>query len=479
MIDSLLKTAEEQRANLFLCGGHPDPFRQLLPFLQGFGDARDHNLVIVESPEVSGESYLRAALRQDPDGIWLDQRGQEALPIALQAVATGHRLVSGFSCPPERAWLDLLQRVAPDWVPSMVGQVLVYSLFLQVSEQASIEAVYQLHLVDGEPQLRPLGRRRGEVWKELEKPRWRSAPQPVGEDFSPLSIPSEWVRPQEPLLELLRRSRQPLLRPAWAPELVAVSDSATNVSRFGGRPTLAEGEAWPACGCCGQPMMLVAQIDASSLPEPAQDQLGPGLFQFFYCIHDSCSVQEAWAPYAGNHLARVLDPSWATVSPTEPASFPGAHYGVFAVQGWQPLFEVPDWEELPRGDFDGCDFTDSWAEIVESSARAEGLKQRYSEYFDYFGVGPDDLAEVVRLSRNYVGDKLFGWPHWSQGVDYPKCRDCGASMQMVLQINNDGHSGGEPGHRSCFGQLFAGDGIGHVFRCPQHRQQMTFAWACG
>lgn len=478
MIESLLKTAEDQRANLFLCGGRPDPFRQLLAWLQGFQDARDYNLVIVESPEVEAENYLRSALRQDPDGIWLDQRGQKAMPLALKAIATGHRLVSGFSSTPEQAWQDLLLSLPPESVPWLAGQILQFSLFLEVTDQASIEAIYQLHLVDEMPQLCLLGRRQGEGWREFNKPQWRSAPQPVAEDFSPLSIPSEWVRPQEPLLEVLRRSRRPLLRRAWAPELVSLSDSSTNLSRFGGRPALAQGEVWPACRCCGQPMMLVAQIDSSSLPQPAQGQLGPGLFQFFYCIDDSCPVEEAWAPHAGNHLARIIDDKELSY-PSEPTVIPGAGYGVFAIQGWQPLVEVPDWEELPRGDFDGYDFTDSWAEIVEGTPRAEGLRQRYSQYFEYFGVAPEELAEIAELSRNYIGDKLFGWPHWSQGVEYPRCCDCGEPMQMVLQINNDGHPGGELGNRSCFGQLFAGDGIGHVFRCPQHRQQMTFAWACG
>lgn len=49
-------------------------------------------------------------------------------------------------------------------------------------------------------------------------------------------------------------------------------------------------------------------------------------------------------------------------------------------------------------------------------------------------------------------------------------------MKPVLQINNDGHQGGEPGRGSFFGQLFAGDGNGHVYHYHGH---LTFAWACG
>ena len=120
-----------------------------------------------------------------------------------------------------------------------------------------------------------------------------------------------------------------------------------------------------------------------------------------------------------------------------------------------------------------------WAELVGQTPRGEGLRQQYSKILEHFKVEEQDLAEIVELSHNYRGDKLFGWPSWSQAAEYPNCRQCNCAMQMVLQINNDGHKNGEPGNQSCFGQIFAGDGNGHLYRCPDHPQEMTFSWACG
>lgn len=124
-------------------------------------------------------------------------------------------------------------------------------------------------------------------------------------------------------------------------------------------------------------------------------------------------------------------------------------------------------------------YAEDWRDIVEGAARSQGLSQRYCKLLEHFQVGPDELADVVGLIQNYPGDKLFGWPRWSQGVEYPACRQCGKTMEMVLQVNNDGNSDGRPGFNSCFGQLFAGDGNGHVCRCPDHPEVMTFNWACG
>ena len=116
--------------------------------------------------------------------------------------------------------------------------------------------------------------------------------------------------------------------------------------------------------------------------------------------------------------------------------------------------------------------------MADPGPESQVLVARYSEYLDYFGLTPQDLAEAAGFFFTACGDKLLGWPKWSQGGEVPVCPDCGKPMEMLLQINNDGHVGGGPAGGSHFGQLFAGDGNGHVWRCPDH-EHMTFSWACG
>jgi hypothetical protein len=67
-----------------------------------------------------------------------------------------------------------------------------------------------------------------------------------------------------------------------------------------------------------------------------------------------------------------------------------------------------------------------------------------------------------------MGDKLLGWPHWIQGVEYPECPTCEARMEYVFQIDSEKNL-----------PLMWGDGgIAHVTRCPTHREVFALGWAC-
>ena len=35
------------------------------------------------------------------------------------------------------------------------------------------------------------------------------------------------------------------------------------------------------------------------------------------------------------------------------------------------------------------------------------------------------------------GDKLYGWPGWVQGVEYPSCTKCSKPMELVMQLDSE------------------------------------------
>jgi hypothetical protein len=118
-------------------------------------------------------------------------------------------------------------------------------------------------------------------------------------------------------------------------------------------------------------------------------------------------------------------------------------------------------------------------ESLQDGETGEKRREQFRAWMEYYRIRPDDdLRALLHSLSTGTGDKVLGWPLWTQGVEYPPCPQCGQPMRMVLQINNDGHTSGEPGYQSFFGQLFAGDGNGHVFQCRTHTGVMTFAWAC-
>lgn len=397
---------------------------------------------------------LRSCLRQDPDCLLLDERWTEAPALMVQAVLTGHRVVC---CSPRRAsdtadqLRQLLQAIEQPELFNHLPPATV--LFEPASGQAA-------QLLDGK--LRTLLRNGVEV-AALELP---APPEPAPPQ--PLSLPPEWS-PRVPLMPGLLDKLSPFRRIAWAP-LLQRGDDPGLASKFGGRPALKVGEAWPACGACGSSLQLVAQIALADSPTFLGEQ---GWFQFFYCADERCSATHPWEAWQPNSLARLLDSADVVLPEANLAA--GAGYPVALISGWHELSEIPASEEraqlVPLDDAEdtAVDQAEGWVEHA----------LEYSAYLKYYGLEENEVAAAAAQLKTHGGDKLMGWPVWSQAADYPNCPICQTRMQMLLQINNGGIEGGEPGEQSFFGQLFAGDGIGHVFRCVAHPEQMTFSWACG
>jgi hypothetical protein len=235
--------------------------------------------------------------------------------------------------------------------------------------------------------------------------------------------------------ELLARIAE-LKRTAWLPETLEKDDRAA-CSKFGGTPWLLTGEAWPACPRCGKPMALFLQLDLGSLPEEVQGALGEGLLQMFYCVSSSeCPFkgEGALSPFSPYQLVRRIEPSHG-----EPAAGPAALDQIIparSIVGWKPIDDYPNSYEL----YDlGFDLEDETADALYD----RGLTANQS-------------------------DKLFGWPAWVQNVDYPKCRVCGRSLWLIFELESQQN----------LWYTFGDDGCGQITGCPDHREELAFAWQC-
>lgn len=227
---------------------------------------------------------------------------------------------------------------------------------------------------------------------------------------------------------------QPLARKAWIP-IVEEGDGEPAASKFSGTPFLAEGQTWPACPNCGKPMQLFLQLNLDKLPDPARGEFGKGILQMFYCtsVNPLCEDQcEAYFPFAKSALLRIVPTGNAgrIEIPEIEGRFPPK-----LITGWKEVDDYPNYEEIEE----------QGVELTEEES--------------------DEWSEQ-EFPRG--GDKLGGWPHWVQGVEYPDCPTCGERMRLVFQIDSEDN----------LPYMFGDVGCGHITQCRTHTDQLAFGWAC-
>lgn len=472
---------------LFVFCGAPQAFAaavdELLPFLEGeyclalmsegaeIGIERP-DLRVFKDNTMSGTDFLRSALRQDPDSLILDARAQDSLGTLAQARMTGHRVIFHHSKPALDALNTCFEETAKE-SNFLAVEFLNRAVFLDL-EASGVSKVWQARA--GEKSgltLVPLLEKSDGGWGTLGQYETRPQPQAFTEATT-MEVPREWPEDPGAFLTDLETHLGSHRRTAWAP-LTGTPGHSGEFGQYGGVPKLEQGEDWPICGCCSKRMGLVLQIELEKAPEPFRAKVArDGFFQFFYCLETECSVLEPWAPFQKNSLARTIGGGAVSA-----ARLPESTYKEIPILGWVSAREGPGWEErfsvgIDR-EFLQCDLFSTFAEMAENWNEHDSY---YDQVLDYLGLTVENAPDFFSYAKNLPGDKLLGWPSWSQGVEYPSCPQCGAQMEMLVQINNDGHGSGVPGFGSALGQVFAADGNGHISYCPEHGQ-MTFAWACG
>jgi hypothetical protein len=378
--------------------------------------------------ELTPVNGLRAALRQDPDFLLLEApAGEVPWELIVTATQTGHgALVRVEACLDERVVLDALRPLA-DWARAALPRVVVCDPrgVARIVDTGSGDAVWS----------------RGQAAPSREVATGRRPRVP------PPPVVREPIPPLEPaVFDSLRRVLAPLVRRVFVPVLEEPAGDAAR-SKLGGLPLLLPGEEWPRCPSCGLAMPLAFQLAKAELPEGggAWWRGDASHFQFFYCCSTGCDVEDGWEAFAKNRLIRFID-------------------------GGEPAASVPRFEQT----FASRDIV-SWESAEETPANddvpglSEDLREARWRLADRAHQGDASPEERV-LAGPRNGQKLLGWPRWTQGVEWATCPRCGERMELVFQIDAD---------EGPLEMLFAADGTGHVSRCPEHEDVLAFRWACG
>ena len=224
-------------------------------------------------------------------------------------------------------------------------------------------------------------------------------------------------------------------RRAYIPSIQEVEPQHNSNSKIGGLPFLRFKDDWPICPSCKTRMQFFMQLDLSKLPLRASS----GLVQLFYCTNED--------PFCGDELESYLPFSKASVCrriDIDVSSYRGDHdltkvYNEKQFVGWTTKDDYPDYEE--------------WGSL--------GINQDIDD--DVFDL-MDERGEGVALE----GDKLFGWPHWVQSVEYPYDRQSGKQMDLLFQLDSMVN----------LPYMFGDAGIGHITVSADNPDELGFGWAC-
>lgn len=234
------------------------------------------------------------------------------------------------------------------------------------------------------------------------------------------------------LKDNLLKKLEPHKRNAWYP-IVEDVDGDLLSSKFGGTPYLKEGESWPICQNCNEPLLLFAQINYETAPEKYKGivKQGDGILQVFYCTNDCdcecCGDEELYT------LVRFI-PNVEIVLHNQEIKIPfkSEEYFTNKIVGWEERVNYPGWEEL---DDLGITLTEEEENI---------------------------LSEINSLT----GDKLLGYGFWVQWKRDCECPICHQDMVLALQIDCEDNVP--------YG--FADGGCSYTLQCPNHPQEVFFIW---
>jgi uncharacterized protein YwqG len=222
-------------------------------------------------------------------------------------------------------------------------------------------------------------------------------------------------------------------RTAYVPNVKQNGNAFSVKSKIGGFPFLRDENDWPVCPNCKNHMQLFLQLNLNDLPDKKED----GLIQFFYCTNSEplCETDlEAFFHFSkGVHCRRFI-PSGESVQ-IEPKL--ADIFDEKLIVGWTPKDDYPHYEDH---DSLGIEVDDDVFELM------------------------DERQKGIPLDK----DKLFGWPFWVQGAEYPHDRQTNSKMDLLFQFDSEIN----------LPYMFGDAGIGHLTVSPDNADEMTFGWAC-
>lgn len=262
---------------------------------------------------------------------------------------------------------------------------------------------------------------------------------------SKISPPREYILPPPPRpprmtdeeFAPLEAEMAPFKRMCLLPRTEEGEGDGRVVSKFGGAAWIGNGEEWPRCGKCKEPMQLLVQIVTADLRPEDRAVTGDGLLQAFACLAGNCDSGDSSHTAQLVRVVRTAGRSDGGMQPRPDASHQALPSN--RVVAWTEALEYPCL----------CDGSDGWT------------YERWSRF-------RERIAEKYGHSLPIAGDKVGGWPFWVQDERIRNCPTCAKPMLPIVQIGSEDN----------LAWMLGDCGVGHIQLCPQHPERGVWAWEC-
>lgn len=234
-------------------------------------------------------------------------------------------------------------------------------------------------------------------------------------------------------------------RKVWVPSTKNKKGNV-NDSKFCGTPFLLKDEVLPLCSECEEPMQLFLQLNLETLPveflTKFPKNFAEGYIQLFYCTNEemdcgnNCLINDIDAE-DGYHLIRYIDKNLVNDENLQLISKINNQLNERVITHWKEKgFEYP-----------------SLLENID---------------FENLGIKIDDEIECSNYYNLIESEKIGGWPVWINDREWDTCTKCKKDLEILIQISSDNN----------IPYIFGDNGIGHIFICPEHKEEILFLWNC-
>jgi uncharacterized protein YwqG len=230
-------------------------------------------------------------------------------------------------------------------------------------------------------------------------------------------------------------------------------EQVTTKSKFGGQP-YDEGEAWPTCTHCDEPLTFVFQFNTEGL-RPLKNLETTCLYVFFFCNTDSCCCagrgtnEDDGTWILRKYASPSIEKARKVVSPAPPDD---DEYAVRIVPcAIEAIYEK----------------TFPYASKLDSGSKAiiEFMTGK-TEDDEEFELMVEEIATNLFSCglENTGGKGYLGLPYFFNPLEIPVCSKCNNAMELLFQLGSDESSGFEYGDCGCV----------YLFFCPKHQDEFGF-----
>ncbi|MFN8672331.1 MAG: DUF1963 domain-containing protein [Candidatus Sericytochromatia bacterium] len=238
--------------------------------------------------------------------------------------------------------------------------------------------------------------------------------------------------------------------------------SGIDSSKFGGIPFIKINEEYPLCPCCEKPLTLLVQLNLDTINPDVKKTIGikNGMIQLFYCVDEDegCGEDDDNEAY----FLRYLKSSEIVLH--ENNKIP-ENTIIF------PEKVIFDWLDM------GYEYPSEWDENQEfkASSSINIIESNYTnkipeDFLEQLMDEDLDLDDINYLMNNLIssGDKIGGNPYWIQWPRHHYCNICNQELSIVMQIASEDN----------IPYMFSDGGIGHIYICKKHKNEIYFYWDC-